>query len=93
MSSWFTRVVVFFVELLHLGSHAWRRVRNGQSDWSMGLTALNNKEIISSIPWINVSLETITPPPPKKNIKIYTNNLRSDINKKKKITYIHFNNS
>lgn len=66
MSSWFTRVVVFFVELLHLGSHAWRRVRNGQSDWSMGLTALNNKEIISSIPWINVSLETITPPPPKK---------------------------
>lgn len=66
MSSWFTRVVVFFVELLHLGSHAWRRVRNGQSDWSMGLTALNNKEIISSISWINVSLETITPPLPKK---------------------------
>lgn len=88
MSSWFTRVVVFFVELLHLGSHAWRRVRNGQSDWSMGLTALNNKEIISSIPWINVSLETITPPLQKK--KIYTNNLKSNINKRKKTNLYSF---
>lgn len=88
MSSWFTRVVVFFVELLHLGSHAWRRVRNGQSDWSMGLTALNNNEIISSIPWINVSLETITPPSKKK--KIYTNNLKSNINKRKKTNLYSF---